>query len=57
MNHYDKRYLGIVLSMYTGLRIGELCALTWKDIDLKIGIFLLEKHFKESIFLKVGLKF
>lgn len=35
INHYDKRYLGIVLSLYTGLRIGELCALTWKDIDLK----------------------
>jgi integrase len=35
MNHYDQKYLGIVLSLYTGLRIGELCALTWGNIDLK----------------------
>jgi integrase len=26
--------IGIVLSLYTGLRIGELCALRWKEIDL-----------------------
>ena len=27
--------LGILLSLYTGMRIGEVCALQWKDIDLK----------------------
>ena len=26
--------LGILLSLFMGLRIGELCALKWKDIDL-----------------------
>ena len=26
--------LGVALSMYTGIRIGELCSLTWEDIDL-----------------------
>lgn len=30
----NKVSLGIMLAMYTGLRIGELCALRWKDIDL-----------------------
>lgn len=25
---------GILLALYTGIRIGELCALTWKNIDL-----------------------
>lgn len=33
----NKNYtnLGILLSLYTGLRIGEVCALQWKDIDIK----------------------
>ena len=26
---------GILLSLFTGIRIGELCALTWRDISLK----------------------
>ena len=29
---------GIVLCLYTGLRIGELIALQWKDIDLQKGL-------------------
>jgi integrase len=30
----DTTSFGIYLCLYTGLRIGELCALRWKDIDL-----------------------
>ena len=33
--HGDLRCLGIFVCMYTGLRIGELCALKWSDIDLE----------------------
>lgn len=29
--------LGILLSLYTGLRIGEMCGLKWGDIDFKRG--------------------
>lgn len=29
--------LGVWLSLYGGLRIGEVCALQWKDIDFAIG--------------------
>ena len=31
---FDRNALGIALSLHTGIRIGELCALQWKDIDL-----------------------
>lgn len=31
----DLRCVGILLCMYTGLRIGELCALKWSDINLE----------------------
>lgn len=30
--------LGILTALHTGLRIGELCALTWNEIDLEAGI-------------------
>ena len=33
----DIRALGIVLCFYTGIRLGELCALRWSDIDLEAG--------------------
>lgn len=35
--------LGILLTMYSGLRIGELCALTWNDIDFKSGVIRVSK--------------
>lgn len=38
----DKLY-GIVLCLYTGLRIGELLALTWSDIDFCKGILTVSK--------------
>lgn len=30
----DPTSIGILLSLYTGIRIGEVCALTWNDVDL-----------------------
>ena len=37
--------LGILISLYTGLRIGEVCALTWENIDLKHNIL----HVKTTV--------
>ena len=45
--YLDKRpsvtSVGISISMYMGLRIGEVCALQWKDIDLEKRILTVSK--------------
>lgn len=33
MTNLDERKIGILISLYTGLRIGEICGLRWEDID------------------------
>ena len=33
-SHYN---IGITISLCTGMRIGEICALKWEDVDLKAG--------------------
>ena len=41
---HEKPYLfGILLALYTGLRIGELLALTWEDVDLQKGTMSITK--------------
>ena len=36
-------HFGIVLCLYTGLRLGELLALTWDDIDFHTGVLTVNK--------------
>ena len=35
INNIDSYKLGIMITLYTGLRLGEICALKWKNIDLE----------------------
>ncbi len=35
LSRNDTTSIGIMLSLFAGLRIGELCGLRWEDIDLK----------------------
>lgn len=39
----DTSELGILLCLYTGLRIGEICALQWGDIDLTANVIKVRK--------------
>lgn len=43
MQAQDQRALGIILCLYTGIRLGELCALTWSDIDWESGFMSITK--------------
>ncbi len=40
---HNRSNLGILLAMTTGIRIGELCALQWADIDLEKRILTVRK--------------
>ena len=35
--HMNRTNMGILLALHTGLRIGELCGLTWENVDLESG--------------------
>lgn len=37
------KYIGIILSMYTGLRLGEVLALEWSDIDFSKSLLYVSK--------------
>jgi len=36
--HFTFRNLGVYICLSAGMRIGEICALTWEDIDIDKGI-------------------
>lgn len=36
--------LGILIALHTGIRIGELCALSWKEIDFEEGVIHVRKN-------------
>lgn len=42
----NTKYTGIFLCLYTGLRIGELLALTWDDVDLVDATVTVKKTFR-----------
>ncbi len=48
---FDKqnpKLFGVILCLYTGLRIGELLALSWEDIDFQKGILSVTKSCHDS---------
>lgn len=47
-NSKKDKLFGILLCLYTGLRIGELLALTWQDVDLNKGVISVTKTCSDS---------
>lgn len=41
--HISRRNIGIMLSLYCGLRIGEVCTLQWSDIDTKNALLYVRR--------------
>lgn len=41
--HFTFRNLGIYICLSSGMRIGEICALTWEDLDTENGVIHVQK--------------
>lgn len=41
--HFTFKNLGIYICLSTGLRIGEVCALKWDDINIELGIISIKR--------------
>ncbi len=41
--HFTFRNLGVYICLSAGIRIGEICALTWEDIDTDTGIISIKR--------------
>ena len=54
-DNFTFQNLGILLCLYTGIRIGEVCALRWSDIDIATGT-LFVRHTIERIYCNDGMK-
>lgn len=44
VNEPDLTGLGVLLTLNSGLRLGELCALRWSDIDIHAGFLRVERE-------------
>lgn len=50
LNSRKTKYYGIILALYTGLRIGELMALEWSDVNLQKAIIYVNKNCRDKWF-------
>ncbi|UCS95295.1 site-specific integrase [Echinicola marina] len=54
--HFTFRNLGIYICLSTGLRIGEVCALTWEDVDTDMGIIRVSKSIQRIYTIENGIR-
>lgn len=43
LENINSRNIGLLISLYSGIRIGELCALRWEDVDFKKNCLTINK--------------
>ena len=54
--HFTFMNLGIYICLCTGLRIGEVCALMWDDIDVESGVINITKTIQRIYVIEGGKK-
>lgn len=52
--HFTFKNLGIYICLSAGIRIGEICALTWEDIDTDTGIIYIRKTIQRIYVVEDG---
>jgi integrase len=52
--NFTFRNLGVYICLCTGIRIGEICALTWNDIDTENGIIAVRKTIQRIYIIENG---
>lgn len=55
-DHFTFRNLGVFLCLSTGLRIGEVCALRWEDIDVVNGMVSINKTIQRIYSIENGVR-
>jgi len=57
LSEFSFRNLGLAISVTTGMRIGEICALKWEDVNLKDGVFKVNKTISRVYLNEDGKKY
>lgn len=52
--HFTFRNLGVYICLSSGMRIGEICALTWQDIDIENGIICVNQTIQRIYVIEEG---
>ena len=56
-DNFTFRNLGIFICLSTGIRIGEICALTWVDIDIENGVIHIRKTIQRIYIRENGIRY
>ncbi|WP_029280522.1 tyrosine-type recombinase/integrase [Pedobacter borealis] len=54
--HFTFKNLGVYICLSSGIRIGEVCALTWEDIDTDNGVINVSKTIQRIYLVEDGLR-
>jgi len=54
--HFTFRNLGVYICLSAGMRIGEICALTWEDIDTDNGVIKVNRTIQRIYVVEDGIR-
>jgi integrase len=54
--HFTFRNIGVYICLCTGMRIGEICALRWDDIDTDSGVFNIRRTIQRIYAIENGIR-